>query len=63
MDRPFWQGYRPPKPAWNEPGTLGEQLEIVLVALRLAEELGCSPREVWQMAREQVLRHAGGRLQ
>lgn len=47
-----------PKPAANEPGTLGEQLAIVFLSLYLGKKRRKTRTEVWQDARRLVLKHA-----
>lgn len=49
---------RPPRPAANEPGTLGEQLAVAFLAIYLGKRRRTNSRQEWQDARALVLRHA-----
>ncbi len=53
---------RPARPAPNEPGTLGEQLATIAVAIALGERRGTSAATEWHRARRLVLPHVRGRL-
>ena len=49
---------RPPVPAPNEPGTLGEQFAAVALSLYLGSRRKTSARDEWQDARRLVMPHA-----
>ena len=46
------------KPCPNEPGTLGEQLSLLIIALYLGEQRGTPASQQWQEARTRCIPHA-----
>ena len=55
---PVQPSARPPVPAPNEPGTLGEQFAAIGLSLYLGSRRKTSARDAWDDARRLVMPHA-----
>jgi len=48
------------RPAANEPGTIQQQMDIIAIAIAMADGTEFTRREFWEEARKQILPHARG---